>query len=307
MKIVFVGSVEGSQRALSAICTRGHVPSLIVTLPPEKSARHSDYADLRPMAEAHGVPVHTTLKSDSDETCAAVAAADPDVTLVIGWSQICGPRFRGLARHGTIGFHPAPLPRLRGRGVIPWAILRGETEGGATLFWLDDGVDSGPIAAQRRFEIDPETVTARALYDKATGALAEMLPDLLDQLQSGARPSRVQEEAEASLCARRRPEDGWIDWSAPAIQIDRLIRAVGPPYPGALTRLPGGEPLTILAARRSAREGYYIGMPGQVQAVTGRNFTVYCGDDCCLEVTDWAGAASPPALHSQLGGRLSPC
>lgn len=301
MKTVFVGAVEGSMRALEAICDAGRKPALVVTLPPHLCGRHSDYVDLAPMARAWGIPVHHTLKTDSPETCAAVAAVAPDLTMVIGWSQICGPKFRNIALIGTLGFHPSPLPRMRGRGVIPWTILRNEPESGATLFWLGEGVDTGPIAAQKVFPVDPRGETARSLYDKSTDALAKMLPPLLERLERGERPAEPQNEKHATLCARRRPTDGWIDWSAPAETVERLVRAVGPPYPGAFTTLPDGTRLTITEARVHPRRGYYIGLPGQVQAVGDNDFTVYCGDAGCVAVSRWHGSNSPPPLHSILG------
>lgn len=108
MKTVFVGAVEGSLEALAAICAAGHVPALVVTLPPQLSGRHSDFADLAPTAEKYGVPVHHTSRSDSEETLKVLREVDPDLILVIGWSQICGPDFRAIPRLGCIGFHPLP-------------------------------------------------------------------------------------------------------------------------------------------------------------------------------------------------------
>ncbi|WP_299147692.1 formyltransferase family protein [uncultured Tateyamaria sp.] len=299
MRTVFVGAVEGSRAALAAICKAGHAPNLVVTLPTDLARRHSDFADLGPIAAQYDIPVHRTEKSDAPDTHAAIAAIDPDIIMVIGWSQICGPAFRALARHGAIGFHPSALPQLRGRGVIPWTILMGGAQAGASLFWLDDGVDTGDIAAQRRFAIDPEAETARSLYDKVIDALQDMLPALLSDLKAGQRPAMAQDETQASVCARRRPSDGLIDWARPARDIHRLIRAAGPPYPGAFTTNAAGETLVITAAQICPRDGYYIGLPGQVQAVTSDHFTIYCGDGACLDVTAWSGAA--PARHTHLG------
>lgn len=301
MKIAFVGAVEGSRVALEAICAAGHVPAVVVTLPEELAARHSDFAELAPVAEAYGAAVHRTARSDSAETIGLLREVAPDVTLVIGWSQLCGPEFRAVPRIGCIGFHPSVLPRLRGRGVVPWTILQGETESGGTLFWLSDGADTGDIAAQARFPIDPDTITVRELYDRQVAAMCEMLPGLLDRLAAGEVPRQAQDHARASVCARRRPEDGRIDWTRPAAEIERLIRAVGDPYPGALTDGPKGEAMTIRRARLHPRAGYYIGVPGQVQAVDAGGFTVFCGDGACLDVLEWTGLDGPPGIHTKLG------
>lgn len=113
MKTVFVGAVEGSLKALNALCDAGHVPEMVVTLPPELAHRHSDYADLAPVAKAHGCTLHLTRKSDSEETIAAIRAIEPDLVLVIGWSQLCGVEFRAVPKLGCIGYHPSDLPKLR--------------------------------------------------------------------------------------------------------------------------------------------------------------------------------------------------
>lgn len=302
MKSVFVGAVEGSLAGLEALCAAGLAPELVVTLPPGLAHRHSDFADLGPVAARYRIPVHHTARSDSDETCTAIAAMHPDVVMVIGWSQLCDARFRAIPRLGCIGFHPSALPRMRGRAVIPWTILRGETEGGASLFWLGEGADDGDIALQRLFPLDPEAETARSYYDKVVAALREMLPDLAARLAAGEMPRQPQDHSKASLCARRGPEDGCIDWRAPAREVHRLIRAAGPPYPGAFTHLTGGDRITLTAARLTPREGYYLGLPGQVQDLDGRRFTVACGDGACIDVLDWHGSDAPPRLHSHLTG-----
>jgi methionyl-tRNA formyltransferase len=296
MRVSFVGAVEGSQIAFDALIGAGHVPALLVTLPMEAALRHSDFVDLATPARARDIKVHTTTNINAPETLETVAAARPDITLVIGWSQICRQAFRDIARIGTIGFHPAALPRLRGRGVIPWTILRDETSAGSTLFWLDEGVDSGDILLQRQFALDYNE-TARSLYDKHTRNLSEMIPQAVSMIAAGNPPRTPQDETMASYCARRRPEDGVIDWHQPASAILRLIRAVGEPYPGAYTLL-GSDQVFIDEATAFPVSGRYIGLVGQVQAHTADGFLVLCGDDECIEVRKWRWAsAKRPPVH----------
>lgn len=301
MRSVFIGAVEGSAMALRAICAAGHPPALVVTLPLDRASAHSDFHDLGPIADAEGIALHRAARSDDTSCLAAIGAVAPDLVMVIGWSQLIGPALMAVPGLGVLGFHPAALPRMRGRGVIPWHILTGQRQGGATLFWITDGIDDGPIAAQTVFDIDPDRITARALYDRAVAEMVALLPPLLDRLAQGDRPATPQNEQDATICARRRPRDGRIDWTRPAACVDRLIRAVGPPYPGAMTDAPGGGCVTVTQARLHPRRGHFIGIPGQVQQVAPDAVTIMCGDGECIDLLAWQGDR-PLARHSVLGG-----
>lgn len=299
MRIVFVGAVESSKIALEALIKAKRTPVLVITLPPELAGRHSDFVDLGEVGRAAGSQVHHTTDINSPETLEAMAAVAPDLSLVIGWSQICRRPFREIARAGTVGFHPAALPCLRGRGVIPWTILRGEQRTGSTLFWLDDGVDSGPVLLQRQFPVSPDE-TARSLYTKHTGNLAEMVVEAATQVEAGNAARTEQDETKASYCAKRTEEDGLIDWRDPAASILRLIRAVGDPYPGAFTFYKGRK-MRIDAAAPVENSRQFIGLAGQIQTHTERGFIVLCGDGECIEAYawEWASERRPP-IHAKL-------
>ncbi|WP_108893478.1 methionyl-tRNA formyltransferase [Palleronia abyssalis] len=300
MKTVFVGAVEGSLRALEALVASGKAPDLVVTLHPTKAARHSDFADLSEVARVAGSELLYATDINDPATVQSIAARAPDIALVIGWSQICRAPFRSVARLGTLGFHPAPLPRLRGRAAIPWTILAGLTETAATLFWIDAGCDTGDIAAQYPIPVSPRE-TARSLYDKQVDAMCQMLPEVVADIEADRISRHPQDPSLASYCARRRPEDGYIDWTRSAAELDRLIRAVGDPYPGAFTEF-RGQVLTIASARVFEGPPRYIGLPGQIQDQTSASFRVSCGDFTCLEVTGWHTASPAPLpRHGVLG------
>ncbi|MGE0442310.1 MAG: methionyl-tRNA formyltransferase [Gemmatimonadales bacterium] len=305
MRIVLVGAVESSAAALTAMAAVGHPPAGLVTLPASRRARHSDYVDLRPLAASLGVPVIEAADINAPEARSAVAALQPSYLFVIGWSQIVREPARALAAAGCLGYHPTRLPAMRGRAVIPWTILAGVPETAGTLFWLDDGVDSGPIAAQEVFPV-PADATARSLYDRHLVALGAMLRDLVPKLARGERPATPQDESAASYCARRTADDGAIDWHHPAAGVDRLVRAAGAPYPGAFTVVRGAR-LTIWDGAVQPLRSHLAAM-GQVVEWQDEAPVVLCGDGSGFRLGAVSlGAEAPrPAgevirMHDRLG------
>lgn len=305
MRAVIIGAVEGTRVALRCLAVAaGWELAGVVTLPLALADRHSDFVDLAPDAEAAACPVLRVANANHQDARMAIADLAPDYLFVIGWSQLCGEELMAIAPGRVIGFHPAPLPRLRGRGVIPWTILLDEPITASTLFMIDAGTDSGPILAQHFFHVAPDE-TAASLYAKHMAALARIMPPLLGELASGTAQPRKQDIRFATWAARRRPEDGEIDWTRSTAEIWRRIRACGEPYPGARTTL-GGECIIIADAQPVATlSGHRAALDGQVVERQENSFTVRCGDGGGIRVTAWRWSRSgPPALHSTLG--LSP-
>jgi methionyl-tRNA formyltransferase len=300
---VVVGAVDSTRVALEALgAAAGWRVAGLVTLEPELAARHSDFVDLAPLAAGLGAPVLAVDRVNAADAIARIAALEADYLFVIGWSQLCGPELMALAPGRVIGYHPAPLPRMRGRAAIPWTILAAEPITASTLFWIDEGMDSGPILDQQFLHVAPDE-TAGSLYRRHIAALAAMLKRTLPRIAAGEPPREAQDERYATWTARRIPADGRIDWGAPAARIDRLIRAVGRPYPGAFTEL-GGARLTIWAAAPSPVGARHLALPGQVIARDAGGFTVMCGDGAALEVGEWGGewgGERAPPLHAILG------
>jgi methionyl-tRNA formyltransferase len=301
MRLVLIGAVESTRVALEAMVAAKALPELVVTLPQLALSRHSDSVDLAPIAKRYGTQIFHTSDINSLETHKTLSLLNPDLIFVIGWSQVCHTAFRSLARLGCIGYHPARLPKLRGRAVIPWTIITNEKVSGSTLFWLDDGVDSGDILLQETFEVAPDE-TAESLYAKHMSALNGMTPKALSMIQSGTPPRVVQDHNQATYCARRRPEDGLINWLLAAEEIHRFVRAVGAPYPGAYSNY-GGENMYVDKANFIANSHQFVGLSGQVQTYTERGFIVRCGDGICLEITSWRWRdGKKPPRHAILGG-----
>lgn len=286
MRAIVVGAVDSTRVTLEALArTPGWQVVAVVTLPPALAARHSDFVDLAPYAG--GAEIIYTADGNAPEIVTRIAALAPDLAFVIGWSQICRADFISAAGGAIVGYHPAPLPRLRGRGVIPWTILTGEAITASTLFWVDEGMDSGPIIGQRFFHVAPDE-TATTLYAGHMKALAELLDGVLPVLGSATLAGTVQDERHATWAARRGPSDGVIDWRQPAATVDRLVRAVTRPYPGASTTTARGS-LTIWGVRDWPEGSRHIATPGQVLVRDDTGFAVMCGDGQALYASDWDG------------------
>jgi methionyl-tRNA formyltransferase len=285
MRAVLVGAVESTAVAIRAFARSDWDLSLVVTLPPDKASRHSDYVDLTADAKAAGGEIFHTAQTNHPDTLAAIRAAQPDYIFVIGWSQICGPEFLSIVPGRVIGYHPAALPRLRGRAALAWTILLDEKITAASLFWMAEGVDDGPLLEQQYFHVAPRE-TAASLYDKHMDALDAALGRGLARLAAGEANPQVQEEACATYAVRRTAADGLVNWHKPASEIDRLVRGAGKPYPGAFTTVKNSK-LTIWASELVEPALPYHAAPGQLVADNGGDLLVQTGLGQ-LRITDWS-------------------
>ncbi|MEO7114265.1 MAG: formyltransferase, partial [Caldimonas sp.] len=171
----------------------------------------------------------------------------PDVMFSFYFRSMLPMSVLGLAPRGAFNMHGSLLPRYRGRAPTNWAVLHGESETGATLHEMVAQADAGRIVDQQSVPILPDD-TARQVFDKVTVAAEQVLWRSLPSLIAGDVRWRPNDVAAGSYFGGRRPEDGRIDWSAPASAIYNLIRAVAPPYPGAFTDI-GGRRFVVAKAR----------------------------------------------------------
>jgi methionyl-tRNA formyltransferase len=304
MRTALVGAVESSAVLLRAMIRLGEPPLLVATLPLANAGRHSDFVDLRPTCAAAGIPVLDAPQVNAPEVVDALRRLDLDHLFVVGWSQIVRPELLAVSRGGAIGLHPAPLPELRGRAVLPWTILLGRTSTGLSLFWLDDGMDTGDILAQEVFPVAPDE-TAATLYAKHMSALERIADEVIPALARGERRRRPQDHSRASYCAKRTPADGLLDFARPAHEVWTFIRAVGDPYPGAFT-FSKGRKLTVWSADLVPQAPYF-GIPGQVQLLEPEGVLVACAEGFVrLRTVQLEGEGRAPArqvlkIHERLG------
>ena len=205
------------------------------------------FASVARTAAEYGIPVITPTDANDPAVVERVAACPSDFLFSFYYRRMLKGPLLALPRQGALNMHGSLLPKYRGRAPVNWAVLRGETETGATLHYMTEKPDNGDIVGQTRVPILPDD-TAREVFDKVTVAAELTLDGVLPDLIGGAAPRRPQNPSQGSYFSGRKPEDGVIDWSRSAAEIHNLVRAVAPPYPGASTTL-AGKPARILRTR----------------------------------------------------------
>jgi methionyl-tRNA formyltransferase len=287
MRIVFIGAVDFSRHCLEEVLLAGGNIVAVLTLAPERARFNADYADLRPVVQAHGVPVHHIQKANDPATVELIRSLAPDVIFVFGFSQLISPEILVMPTRGCIGVHPALLPKNRGRHPLVWALVEGLDESGLTFFYLDEGADSGDILWQKPFPITLED-DAASLYAKIKVLASEAIGKFVPELQRGTASRVPQDHSKATYWRKRGEKDGEINWEQPSLQIYNLVRALARPYVGAHTfldkkkmlvwraRLPQ-TPLPEDAAQLS---------PGTIFAANKEGLAVRTGDGFLL-VREW--------------------
>jgi UDP-4-amino-4-deoxy-L-arabinose formyltransferase/UDP-glucuronic acid dehydrogenase (UDP-4-keto-hexauronic acid decarboxylating) len=238
------------------------------------------------LARSAGVPVVTPDDVNAEDAVRAIEAARPEILFSFYFRQMMRPRVLELASRGALNLHGSLLPRYRGRAPVNWALVRGESETGVTLHYMDEKPDHGDVVAQRRVAIARDD-TALSLTRKLAAEARLLLRESVPLLAAGRAPRTPQDHAAATYFGGRRPEDGEIDWAKPAEEIRNLVRAVTDPWPGAFTSL-GGRPVYVwwVETRPQARAA----APGTLSVDAAGRVLVATGDGA-LELCDvsWQG------------------
>jgi len=240
LRIGFVTCVRLGLSCMKAIYAAGGSLQFAMTLRDDVAPTKSGRVVLDDFCAEHRIPLTKIANVNDQVAVEAITAAELDWLFIIGWSQIAKAAVLKSARKGVLGIHPTLLPIGRGRAPIPWAILLGLQETGVTLFQLDEGVDSGPILAQRRLAIGPRE-TATTLYDRIESAHFELLASIWRPLMEDRLTARPQVHETATYWRARTPADGLLTLASSVFDADRLIRAVTRPYPGAFLELERGR------------------------------------------------------------------
>lgn len=279
LRIVFMGTPDFAVPALQALLVGSHQVIAVYTRPPKPKGRgHAvQKSPVHLVAEAASVPVYTpkTLRPPEDQ--ATFAALAPDLAIVAAYGLILPVPVLEATRLGCLNLHASLLPRWRGAAPIQRAILAGDTETGVCLMRMEAGLDTGPVYARGVVPITP-TTTAPILQEALARVGADLLTTHLDGIAAGTLAAVSQPDEGVTLAPKLEKAEARLDWSRPAVELDRQIRAFTP-WPGATFAL-AGEDIKVLAAQVcDVTEAH---PPG---TLLDESFTVACGSGALRLVT----------------------
>ena len=265
---------------LARLVNAGHEVALVLTQPDRPSGRglRSTPGAVKQLAIQYGFQVFQPGSLKDEETLQRLASAQPEVVVTAAYGLIIPAQVLGLAPHGAVNVHASLLPRWRGAAPIQRALLAGDRETGITIIRMDQGLDTGPILAQRALAIADED-DAQSLHDRLALLGADEMAAVLAKLEAGTVRETDQPTDGATYAQKIRDAEAVIDWSQPAPQVERTVRAFRP-VPGAQTGIRGTR-CKVWRARLVQGSGE----AGTVIGVAADAIRVACGDGA-LEITE---------------------
>ncbi|MEX2446593.1 MAG: methionyl-tRNA formyltransferase [Dehalococcoidia bacterium] len=259
MRIVVMGQAAFGRDVFEALRAAGE--DVVGVSTPTPGSRPDP---LHEAATAAGLPTVETPALQRDEPFERFAALQPDLLVFAFVTDIVRTRALETATLGAIEYHPSLLPLHRGRSAMNWSLIAGDERTGLTVFWVDAGIDTGPVLLQREVEVGPEDSVGSLYFERLYPMGVEALVEATRLVREGRAPRVEQDHSLATYEPACEAEHGRIDWMHHSSVVFNLIRGCDP-QPGASTAL-RGEPLRLFDARR--RVGTSTETPGTVIAVT---------------------------------------
>lgn len=288
LSLVFAGTPEFSAPALEALLRSRHRVLAVYTQPDRPAGRGQQVtmSAVKQCALRHALPVEQPQSLRDTEAVARLAAWSADLMIVVAYGLLLPQAALSAPKLGCVNIHASLLPRWRGAAPIQRAVLAGDRSTGITIMQMDAGLDTGPMLLERETPIG-ERETAGSLHDRLSALGAEALLEALDAIAAGTSTARAQPSEGATYAPKIRKEEALIDWSRPAAEIDRQVRAFNP-WPIAETRWKGQQFRIWEAAP----------LPSSCSAVAG---TVTAADATGIEVATASGALK--LTRVQIAGR----
>jgi len=231
LRVVVIGQQAFGQQVLRSLYQRGEK---VVAVCSPRVDRQGKPDPLWEEATALRIRLFDMESLRGEQAPERLKELGPDLNVMAYVTQILSRQVLDAAHIGTIEYHPSLLPKHRGRSAVNWAIIGGETRTGLTVFWPDEGIDTGPILLQKEVEIGPTDTAGSLYFEKLFPMGVEALAEAVALVREGRAPRIPQNDADATYEPPCRKEHVQIDWSRPAAEIHNLIRG-SDPQPGAYT------------------------------------------------------------------------
>jgi methionyl-tRNA formyltransferase len=234
IRAVFIGNVNFSAAILKKLIGIDVKIDLVITK--KESSFNADFYDLSTIAKKHKLPYKYVENINQPKVVDWLKKLNPDIIFCLGFSQIINQEIINIPSIGVIGYHPAELPKNRGRHPIIWSLVLGLDKTASTFFFMDEGADTGDILSQRPIEIS-QNDNAGTLYQKITEVALNQIEEVAFALESGTYKRIKQNNENANFWRKRGLKDGKIDWRMSAKSIHNLVRGLSKPYIGAHFKL----------------------------------------------------------------------
>src|SRR3954452_14829381 len=301
MRIVVHGQQAFGKAALEALLKRGENIVAVYVAPTKPGAKPDPLLEA---AMAANLPVYQPDSYKKPEVWEEFRALKPDLQVMAFVTLFVPEDFLNIPTHGSIQYHPSLLPAYRGASAINWPIIKGETVTGLSIFWPDNGLDTGDVLIQKKTPVSATDTLGSVYFDRLFPMGVDAMMEAVDLVKAGKAPRIKQDEGKATYEGRCGPDHAHIDWGRPWEQIDRLIRGCNP-APGAWSTL-DGKVLKIFEAKPiPAKDPKGIaGKMGEIVAIEADGFTVVCADGRIkvtrvqpadgkkLDAGEWAKSAS---------------
>jgi methionyl-tRNA formyltransferase len=275
MRIVVHGQQAFGKAVLEALLARGD-NVVGVYAAPEKPGQKAD--PLKEAAIAAKLPVYQPASYRKPEVWEEFKALKPDLQVMAFVTLFVPEEFLNIPTKGSIQYHPSLLPLYCGPSAINWPIIKGESETGLSIFWPDNGLDTGDVLLQKKTPISAVDTLGTVYFDRLFPLGVAAMCESIDLVKAGKAPRVKQDHAKATYEGRCGEDNARIDWGKPWSQIDRLIRGCNP-APGAWTTLSGAKLQIFDIKPIPARDPKGIGgKMGEVVEVDAEGFTVVCAD-----------------------------
>ena len=274
MRIIFAGTPEFAAQHLQALLDAGRDEIVAVYTQPDRPAGRGQKlmpSPVKQLALQHGLPVYQPQTLRDPAAQAELAALQPELMVVVAYGLILPQAVLDTPRLGCINSHASLLPRWRGAAPIQRALQAGDAESGVTVMQMEAGLDTGPMLLKVSTAITTED-TGGSLHDRLAELGATAVIEAVSKLAAGELRGEVQDDSLATYAHKLNKDEARLDWSRPAVELERLVRAFHP-WPICHSTL-AGDAIKVHAAEL----GEGSGTPGRILAADKSGLTVACGE-----------------------------